>query len=112
MSQSERYVAWVQRGGLGTAITTVLGALFIPAGWAAAHHGAAPPLRFVFVGAIIGFAIGKCVGRFVVEGSGRTAQAFTMPATAGRRASEHSEIDTLEARGKYAEAAAAWDAVA
>jgi hypothetical protein len=112
MSQSERYVAWAQGGGIGTAITTLLGALFVPAGWATAHHGAAVPFRLVFVGAAIGFAIGKFIGRFVVEGSGRTARAFTMPATAGRRGSEHSEIDTLEARGKYAEAASAWEAVA
>jgi hypothetical protein len=112
MSQSERYVAWVQRGGIGTAATTVLGAFFIPAGWAAAHpHAELPLLRLVLVGAALGFAIGKVVGRFVIEGSGRTAQAFTLPATAGRRASEHSEIDALEARGKYGDAASAWEAV-
>jgi hypothetical protein len=112
MSQGERYVAWVQRGGLGTAITTVLGAFFIPAGWAAAHPNAPLPIvRLVLLGAGIGFAIGKLIGRFVVEGSGRAAQAFTMPATAGRRETEHSEIDTLEARGKFADAASAWDAV-
>jgi hypothetical protein len=93
-------------------VTTVLGAFLLPGGWIAAHPGAPLPLlRLVLAGAAIGFAIGRVVGRLVVEGSGRTAQAFTMPATAGFRGSEHSEIDALEARGKYAEAASAWEAV-
>ncbi len=113
MSQSERYVAWVLRGGLGTVFATLLGAVFIPIGWAAS--GRWMPLPFLLmipVGAAIGYAVGKTIGLFVVDGSGRVAQAFTLPATAGRRASEHSEIDTLEARGKYAEAASAWETVA
>jgi hypothetical protein len=112
MSQSERYVGWVQRGGIGTAAATVLGAFFIPAAYAVSHRGSSVPFgRLVLFGAAVGFAIGKVVGHFVVEGSGRAAQAFTLPATAGFRASEHSEIDALEARGKYADAASAWEAV-
>lgn len=113
MSQSERYVAWVQRGGLGTTLTTVLGMFFIPAGWAVSHHGVPVPFfRLVILGGAIGFAIGKVVGRFVVDGSGRAARAFTLPARAGYRASEHSEIETLEARGDFKGAVAAWEAVA
>jgi hypothetical protein len=113
MSQSERYVASVQRGGLGTALVTVLGAIAIPAAWAVSRRPM--PLPFILMiplGAAIGFAVGKAIGVLVVQGSGRTAQAFTLPAKAGFRASEHSEIDALEARGKYADAASAWEAVA
>ena len=64
------------------------------------------------LGAAIGFAVGRVIGVLVVEGSGRTAQAFTLPATAGFRASEHSEIDTLEARGAFKGAVAAGEAAA
>ncbi|MFI5233394.1 MAG: hypothetical protein ACHQSE_12870, partial [Gemmatimonadales bacterium] len=94
-------------------LATVLGAIFIPAAWAVSRRPMPLPfLLMIPLGAAIGFAAGRAIGVLMVEGSGRTAQAFTLPATAGFRASEHSEIDTLEARGKYAEAAAAWEAVA
>ena len=112
MSQSERYMAWVHRGGIQAAWCAGLLAIFLPAGWGASGRPLPfPILWFVPIGGVAGYWIGKTIGWLVVGGSARTAQAFTMPATAGRRASEHSEIDTLEARGKYAEAASAWDAV-
>ena len=113
MSRSERYVAWVQRGGLGTALTTFLGAIFLPAGWYASGR----PLHIPFlllspIGGLVGYAIGKTVGALVVRGSGDAARAFTLPATAGFYENEHSEIDTLEVRGDFKGAASAWEAVA
>jgi hypothetical protein len=113
MSQSERYVAWVQRGGLGTALTTLLGAIFLPAGWYASGRPFPFPLiLFVLLGALAGFAIGKVIGTFVVQGSGDAARAFTLPGTTGFYANEHSEIDTLEVRGDFKGALAAWEAIA
>lgn len=113
MSQSERYVAWVHRGGLQGAWGACLLAVFLPAGWSVSG----PRLPFsvlwlVPVGGIAGYWIGRTIGWTVVEGSGRTAQAFTMPARAGFYASGHSEIETLEARGDFKKAVAAWEAVA
>ena len=113
MSQSERYVAWVQRGGLGTAITTLLGAIFLPAGvYASGRPSHIPFILLIPIGGLIGFAIGKAIGTFVVRGSGEAARAFTMPARVGFYANEHSEIDTLEVRGDFRGAVAAWEAVA
>jgi hypothetical protein len=113
MSQSERYVAWVQRGGLGTALTTFLGAIFLPAGWYASGRPLHIPFLFLIpIGGLVGYAIGKTVGTLVVRGSGDAARAFTLPATAGFYANEHSEIDTLEVRGDFKGAASAWEAVA
>jgi hypothetical protein len=111
MSQSERYVAWVHRGGLSTAITTFLGAIFFPAGLAASGRHI-PIILLVPIGALIGYAIGKAIGVFVVKGAGDVAAAFTLPAKAGFYAKEHSEIDTLEVRGDFKGAVAAWEAVA
>jgi hypothetical protein len=114
MSQSQRYTEWTQRGGLQAAIGTILGAILLPAGWYASGR----PLSLASFallapgGALIGYAIGKAIGMLVVHGSGRAAQAFTMPATAGFYAREHSEIDALEARGDFAGALSAWEAVA
>jgi len=106
-------VAWVHRGGFGTALTTFLGAILIPGGWYASGRPTPFPfILLVLAGALIGFAIGKVVGTVVVHGSGATAQAFTMPARAGFHANEHSEIDTLEVRGDFKGAVAAWEAVA
>ena len=48
----------------------------------------------------------------VVQGSGRAAESIYMPGRAGMRESEHSEIDTLEVRGDFKGAVAAWEAVA
>jgi len=113
MSQSERYVAWVQRGGLGAVFTALLGAIFLPAGWYASGRPTPFPfLLLIPLGALGGYAIGTAIGTFVVRGSGEAARAFTMPARTGFYASEHSEIDTLEVRGDFKGAVAAWDAVA
>lgn len=113
MGLSERYVAWVQRGGIGTALTTVLGAGFIPGGWAASHpRGPFPLGPLILIGAVTGFLIGKFVGKYVVHGSGEAARAFTLPQRAGYYVSEHSEIDALEVRGDFKGAVAAWETVA
>jgi hypothetical protein len=113
MSQSERYVGWVHGGGLQAAVGAALGAVFVPAGWYASGRPLAPAiLLLVPIGALIGFAVGKVIGLIVVQGSGRVAQSFTLPAAAGFYSHEHSEIDALEVRGDFRGAVSAWEAVA
>ena len=113
MSQSERYVQWTHHGGLQAAWCAGFLAIFLPAGWSASGR----PLPFsifwlVPVGGVVGYWIGKSIGFVVLSGAGSAAQAFTMPATIGHYASEHSEIMTLEVRGDFKGAVAAWEAVA
>ncbi|MDA1080856.1 MAG: hypothetical protein O2973_04130 [Gemmatimonadetes bacterium] len=70
------------------------------------------PVVLVVLAAIIGFATGKLVGRLLLDGSGMAAKQFYMPDAAGTYVQQHSEIDTLEARGNYQGAVDAWEAVA
>jgi hypothetical protein len=114
MSQSQRYTEWTQRGGLQAATGTILGAILLPAGWYASGRHVSVSLFALLIpaGALVGYSIGKSIGMLVVQGSGRVTQAFTVPATAGFYASEHSEIDTLEARGDFKGALSAWEALA
>jgi hypothetical protein len=113
MSQSARYVQWLHKGGLHGLWGGGLLAVFLPAGWYASGR----PLPFsiillVPIGGFAGYWIGKTIGYITVGGAGATAQAFTMPATTGFYANEHSEILTLEVRGDFKGAVAAWEAVA
>lgn len=112
MSQSERYVAWVGKGGMQGVWCAALLAVFLPAGWFAS--GRALPFSVLWlipVGGFAGYWIGKTIGFAVVGTSGSVAQAFTMPATTGHYANEHSEIMTLEVRGDFKGAVSAWEAV-
>jgi hypothetical protein len=113
MSLSERYVQWTHKGGLQGVWGAGLLAIFLPAGWYASGR----PLPFsiillVPIGGFAGYWIGKTIGLVTVGGAGATAQAFTMPATTGHYANEHSEILTLEVRGDFNGAVSAWEAVA
>jgi hypothetical protein len=113
MSQSERYVAWTHRGGL----QGVWGALMVDIALIvmAIAGGALPRGPFLLtlvVGSAVGYAIGKTIGWTLLTVSGKTAQAFTFPATTGFYVHEHSEIDTLEVRGDFKGAVSAWEAVA
>ncbi len=113
MSESERYMAWVHKGGVQATWCAILLAIFLPSGW----YASGPPLPFslfwlVPVGGVAGYWIGKTIGVVVVGGAGATAQAFTLPATTGHYANEHSEIKTLEVRGDFKGAVSAWEAVA
>ena len=113
MSESERYLKWVHDGGLQAVWCCCLLAVFLPAGW----HASGPPLPFsvlwlVPVGGVAGYWVGKTIGLVVIGGAGATAQAFTLPATTGHYANEHSEIKTLEIRGDFKGAVSAWEAVA
>jgi hypothetical protein len=113
MSASERYLAWVNKGGIQAFWCSGLLAVFLPAGWYAS--GRRLPFAIVWlvpIGAIAGYWIGRLIGAVVVSGSGAAAQAFTLPATAGHYANEHSEIMTLEVRGDFKRAVSAWEAVA
>ena len=88
-------------------------ALFLPGGWYASGR----PLPFsilwlIPVGAIVGYGFGRIFGGMLLGGSGHLAQAFTMPATSGHYANEHSEILALEVRGDFKGAVSKWEAVA
>jgi hypothetical protein len=113
MSESERYVAWVNRGGLQGVWGGGLFTFILPfAAYAAGYHPPFPSILLMPVGTVIGYAVGKAIGWTLLTGSGNVAQAFTFPATTGHYVHEHSEIDTLEVRGDFKAAAAAWEAVA
>jgi hypothetical protein len=113
MSASERYMAWVNRGGVQAFWCSALFAIFLPAGWFASGRPLPFPILFLVpVGGFAGYWIGKTIGYILITGSGATAQAFTLPATTGHYANEHSEIMTLEARGDFKGAVSAWEAVA
>ena len=113
MSQSERYTAWTHRGGLQGLWGAGLLFFFLPAGVYAS--GRVPPVPFWLlfpIGAVIGYAFGRMFGWMLLSGAGGAARAFTMPATTGHYANEHSEIVTLESRGAFRDAVAAWEALA
>jgi hypothetical protein len=109
--RSDRYVDWLHSGNLhgrwGCIVLTLFAGLAAALGFA----GLPRPLILVPAAALVGFGVGKVVGMFVLGSSGRAAQAIHMPSAAGSYTRSHSEIDTLEARGEYAAAADAWDAV-
>jgi hypothetical protein len=113
MTQSERYVAWTQRGGTQAAVGTALGVVLLPAGWFASGRPLYPAVFLLApIGALIGYATGKTIGWALLTGSGRAAQSIYMPSAARHLANEHSEIVTLEARGNFKAAVSAWEAVA
>ena len=113
MSHSERYVRWTQRGGVQAVWCGGLLFFFLPMGVYASGRPSAVPFLLLFpIGGAIGYAFGKLFGLLLLGGSGHIAQSFTMPATAGRLANEHSEILTMETRGDFKRAVAAWEAVA
>jgi hypothetical protein len=104
---------WVNKGGVPAVWCAILLSVFLPAGWYASGRPLAFSIGWLFpIGGFAGYWIGKTIGYAVVQGSGATAQAFTLPATTGFYANEHSEIMTLEARGDFKGAVSAWEAVA
>ena len=113
MSQSERYVAWVHKGGMQGVWGAGLLFFFLPMGVYASGRPSPVPFLLLFpIGGIIGYVFGKTFGRLLLGASGHVAQTFTMPATTGHYANEHSEIVTLEVRGDFKGAVSAWEAVA
>jgi hypothetical protein len=112
MSASERYVAWTHKGGLQGLWGAGLLFFFLPMGvYASGRHVPIPfPLLFP-IGGALGYLFGKTFGYVILSGSGHVAQSFTFPATVGHYAHGHSNIDTLEVRGDFKGAAAAWEAV-
>jgi hypothetical protein len=113
MGQSDRYIEWKANGGLAKFLCTVLGAIFVPAGiYASGRYPNAPLPLFIPVGALIGYSGASAISWVTISGAAQTAQAFTFPNTTGHYANEHSEIMTLEVRGDFKGAVAAWEAVA
>jgi hypothetical protein len=112
MSQSERYVAWKDAGGLPGVWGGGLLFFFLPMGvYASGRHWPIPFMLLFPLGGIVGYAFGKTFGYLLLTGSGRVAQSFTLPATTGHYAHGHSNIDTLEIRGDFKGAVAAWEGV-
>jgi hypothetical protein len=112
MSASERYVQWTHKGGLQGLWGAGLLFFFLPAGvYASGRHVPIPFILLFPIGAFVGYAFGKGFGYALLSGSGHVAQSFTFPATTGHYESGHSNIDTLEIRGDFKGAVAAWEAV-
>jgi hypothetical protein len=100
----DRQLAWQHAGnghGVYGALFAAMFLTFAQASW-----------LLIAGGAVAGFAVGKLIGLALLGLSGRAAQTVYAPPAAGRYAHTHSNIDTLEARGDFKGAAAAWDAVA
>jgi hypothetical protein len=113
MDQSDRYLRWRERGGHAKLICTLAGAILIPASIkATGRYASVPSVLFLPAGALIGYVIASAISWVTISGAAETAQAFTFPNTTGFYANEHSEIDTLEVRGDFKGAVAAWEAVA
>jgi hypothetical protein len=113
MGQSDRYLTWQENGGYAKLFGMVLTAIFLPGGiYASGRYPNAPLLLFVPIGGFIGYRVGAAVTWLTMTASGNAAQAFTMPATTGFYANEHSEIMTLEVRGDFKGAVSAWDTIA
>jgi hypothetical protein len=113
MDRSDRYLAWKERGGHAKFVSTIAMAVMLPAGmFASGRHSPVPLLFLVPIGALIGYVISSAISIVTIEGAAHVARSFTMPATTGHYANEHSEIMTLEARGDFKGAVAAWEAVA
>ncbi len=112
MPQSNRYAEW----HLGGNIQGVWGALVCGGlmGFAYFMHLDAVPhsLWVMPLGAAAGFAAGKTIGALLLGAAGRSAESIYMPRASGTYANTHSNIDTLEARGDYRGAVAAWEVVA
>ena len=101
---TERYLAWLHSGnGNGFYAALLVAVLLLLLG---------APLLVIAGGAVGGFALGKGIGLVLLGSSGRAAQTIYAPATAGRYARTHSNIDAMEAKGDFRGAAAAWEDVA
>ncbi len=113
MDQSDRYLRWRERGGHAKLLCTMAGAVLVPAGAkGTGRYGSVSLALLVPAGALIGYVIASALSWVTISGAAETAQAFTFPNTTGHYANEHSEILTLETRGDFRGAVAAWEAVA
>jgi hypothetical protein len=113
MDQSDRYLKWKESGGHAKLACMLLGAMSLPGGmYASGRYPNAPFLLFIPIGAVGGYLTASVISWIAISGAAETAQAFTMPNTTGHYANEHSEILTLEVRGDFKGAVAAWEAVA
>ena len=89
-------------------IATVFGAL----GYGLGLQGVPHTPVVIPVATLIGYLVGKAIGLVLLGGSGRAARSIYMPRAAGTWSSSHSNIDAMEARGDFAGAARAWEALA
>ncbi len=113
MAMDDRYDKWKYNGGHMVLMSSLLGFFMLPAGWSASGRSTPFGLAPLFlIGGVGGFAFGKTMAMIIFQGSSRAAESIYMPGRAGFRVSEHSEIDSLEVRGDFKGAVAAWEAVA
>lgn len=112
MLTTTRYAEWIHRGNLHGVWGAVVTAGLFALGHAVGFPGMPASLWAIPAAGVVGFATGKIVGLAVLGASGRAARSVYMPHSPGTYAQTHSQIDTMEARGDYRGAAAAWEAVA
>jgi hypothetical protein len=71
------------------------------------------PILLVALAGVIGFLIGRQVGKMVFGGSERAAKSIYMPTGASTPyATQYSHIDAIEARGEISDAVANWEGAA
>jgi hypothetical protein len=71
------------------------------------------PILLVTLAAVIGFLVGRQVGKMVFGGSERAAKSIYMPSGASTPyATQYSHIDAIEARGEIRDAIDNWEAAA
>lgn len=110
--ESRRYVAWIHRGNLHGVWGAIVMVIWTGLATALGFPGLGGKLWLIPIAALIGFAMGKAIGYTLLTASGATAQQVYAPAAKGTYAQTFSQIETLEARGHFAKAADAWEAVA
>jgi hypothetical protein len=113
MDQSDRYLKWKESGGHAKFLCTVMGAVLTPAAaFASGRYPNTPVILLFLGGGVIGYSVAFAISFVTIHSAAHAAQSFTFPNTTGHYANEHSEILTLEVRGDFKGAAAAWEAVA
>jgi hypothetical protein len=112
MALENRTTRLAHSGLMQTVGGAALGAFFAILLQAAGIGPRAPLWLAALVGAVVFGTLFAGVTRALFSASGALAQQLTMPAAEGTYAPQYSHIQALEVREKYAEALAAWMAVA
>lgn len=111
-SHENRITKFAHGGKLQAAGGALLGAFFgilLPVAGVGPHF---PVWVMAFGGAVVGWTIFRFVTRTIFSGSEELAKQLVMPDAKGTYAPQHSHIQALEVQERYAEAFAAWLAVA
>jgi hypothetical protein len=115
MDRDRKVQTWIFEGGYYAVFSGFLLAGFasiaLLAGFPVPLRG--HPVLLVALAGVIGFLIGRQVGKIVFGGSERAAKSIYMPSGASTPYStQYSHIDAIEARGEIRDAIDNWEAAA